>query len=192
MPPTRAFVAVPIGEALSYQARKVQQELHKHLNSLRLTRPEQFHLTLAFFAELQEEQVEIVKENVLSISRCFERFSLTFDTLGAFPSFRRTRVLWLGASTATASPLHSLQVQLIRQLRQAGIGLRRQSFHPHLTLGRLRQPQPVPVAVSEGIDPGVTENRVDKLVLYASRLTPQGAAHSQLLSAPLLLPSSSK
>ena len=180
----RAFIAVPVSPALREQASQLQKMLAAPVRSLRPTRSGQFHLTLVFFAGLPEEQVELVKDSMLTIGRCSAPFNLTFTTFGAFPSFRRARVFWLGPAPHAETPLSGIQSRLVDSLQQAGVHLDRRPFHPHLTLGRVRSPVRVDAGLAEQFQPRALESRVTHMTLYASRLAPGGAVHSELLTVP--------
>jgi 2'-5' RNA ligase len=66
-----------------------------------------------------------------------QAFDLRTAALGVFPNFRHPRVLWLGLH----GPAHRLE-QLVAQVDAAvadlGFGVRDEVYHPHITLGRVR------------------------------------------------------
>ncbi len=113
---------------------KVRREIHASQKKLaynaRMIQSEQIHVTLAF---LGQQAPEIVPELCSLASRLhFEPCTLVLDRLG---TFRRVKVLWLGASEVPAS-LQGFRQTLTDELEKAGIGFDRKAWKPHLTLYR--------------------------------------------------------
>jgi len=179
----RCFVAFPLPAAVKNAIRRLQSDLKPSMPKIRWTRPDNLHLTLRFLGDQPEDSLEKLAETVLSVGDSSHCFQLTFSGLDAFPSWHRGRVLWLGlAQPELVSQLHQ---KLSDGLLQLGIPEEPRPFHPHLTIGRCRQPMALPQRPAGGRSRTVAEFRVDRLVLYQSRLTLQGARHTELCSARL-------
>jgi 2'-5' RNA ligase len=108
--------------------------------ALRWVVPQQWHITLAFYGEVDERKVDDLTERLARAARRTEPFALTLGDPGRFGSARRARVVWLG--------LHDGGEQLARlaaSARAAGrrVGLRRDDlapdyrYRPHITLARV-------------------------------------------------------
>jgi hypothetical protein len=82
-------------------------------------RPENFHITLKFLGEVNSDSVEVLKILGAQVAASAQRFELTFDTVGAFPTVHRPRVLWIGASSVPAEILF-LHERLERELTKMG------------------------------------------------------------------------
>jgi 2'-5' RNA ligase len=69
-------------------------------------------------------------------------------------------------------------------LAPLGFPRERRAWHGHVTLGRFRDPEPCPPGLVDRARK-FGEARADRLVLFRSELTPEGALHSELASLPL-------
>jgi len=121
---------------------RVRQEVHAIQRSFngdgRAVKPAQFHVTLAFLG-MQPSPLIPDLCTIASTLR-FEPCSVVLDRLG---SFRRTGVLWLGASTITVV-LQNFHQSLIEAIESSGIDRDRKPWKLHLTLyRRLRKPPPI-------------------------------------------------
>ena len=106
--------------------------------SVRWVRREAFHLTLRFLGEVEEDRVPAIIESLGELEGS-GRIELSLDRVGWFGG-RRPRVIWVGvAPDEGLDRLSALRVELDDALVAAGIGLERESFRPHLTLGRVRR-----------------------------------------------------
>ena len=180
----RAFLAIPGGDSLCETVRRLQDELAAELPEARWTRPEQVHLTLRFFGDIPEETLEKIGAVMLSVGRLYAPFRAGLVGVGAFPSPNKPRVLWLGVHGD--APLAALYAALDAPLKTLGIPAEPRPFFPHLTLGRSRGPLP-------GAGEVLARYRhrryglltADRLVLYESRLAPEGAEHRPRRIVPL-------
>jgi 2'-5' RNA ligase len=139
---------------------------------------EQAHLTLLFLGEQPVSLLPVLSGALQQLTT--PAFPLTTAACGLFPSLRQPRVLWLGL--ADSPPLHQLQAEIVGRLRAQGIPLEERSFHPHLTLARLRETPADAVQAllhRPAVQPPVTFT-VDRVTLYSSRLGPGGATHTPL------------
>lgn len=179
MSSVRAFLAVPLPDALKSSIATLQKSLAAQISGVRWSRPENLHLTLRFFGETTQETLERVKVSMLSVKGCSRPFDVTVRSLGAFPNPIRPRVVWLGFEPA--EKIRRLHAACADCLQTAGIAPEGRPFVPHLTLGRLRSPGGnLAEAVARHEQTVVGTFRVRSLVLYESRLLPGGAEHSPL------------
>ena len=74
MSSVRAFLAIPLPRQLQESIRVIQTELQASIAEARWTRPENLHLTLHFFAKIEQETLEKLKVSVLSVKRCQQPF----------------------------------------------------------------------------------------------------------------------
>ncbi len=142
------------------------------------------HLTLHFFGGLTEARIEAVSA-ALEPDLPIAAFDLRIQGSGVFPSHGAPRVIWAGA-TAADDAMATLHGQVEQRL--APIGLSQpddgRRFAPHLTVGRVRPDVPkgwthdLQRALDSGIPPILS--RVDRVTLFASRLSPKGSTYHVL------------
>jgi 2'-5' RNA ligase len=147
------------------------------------------HLTLKFFKEISEKDVEVVSKILQEVMKEYTPFNLRLSGLGVFPNPQRPRVIWLGLEEHAR--LIKLREDLIDEMAIAGYSAGRRPFSAHLTLGRLRRH--VPSSDFAGISRAVEDVKVDlkheieveEAVLFRSELRASGAEYSKLFSAKL-------
>jgi 2'-5' RNA ligase len=181
MSSVRAFLAIPLPWQLQESIRVIQTELQASIAEARWTRPENLHLTLHFFDKIEQETLEKLKVSVLSVMGCQRPFQVEVKGLGAFPKPHRPRVIWLGLEPrGQLEQLHRVTGQC---LHQAGLTTDSRLYSPHLTIGRLRGGKlDLTELFSSTQQKTIEPLTVDRLILYESRLRPEGAQHIPLLT----------
>jgi 2'-5' RNA ligase len=184
MSSVRTFLAIPLPQQLKDSIAAIQRNLKAQIPAARWTRPENLHLTLHFFGETTQETLEKIKVSVLSVKRCQRPFPVEVKGLGAFPNLHRPRIIWLDLEPK--DQLRQLHGNCNRALRLAGVATESRPYSPHLTISRLRQPQPDLTDLFNAVGhTRVGQLPVDKLVLFESRLHADGAEHVPLLTVNL-------
>ena len=180
----RAFLAIPLPQQVQDSISSVQRQLQTQIPDARWVRPKNLHLTLHFFGEIGEESLEKIKVSVLSVKGCRRPFMVEVKGLGAFPNLHRPRIIWLDLEPK--DQLRQLHQECSKALHQAGAVTETRPYSPHLTICRLRQPQPDLAALFSSVGHRqIGQLSVDKLVLFESRLQPGGAEHIPLLTVNL-------
>ena len=178
----RLFVAVDVPTAEHLRLDEALASLRRSLSAGRWISPESRHVTLKFLGWTAAEVVPAVRATVEKAARAQRPAALRLDGLGAFPSVRRARVLWVGLFDPTGL-LTGLAADLEAALEPVGFSQEQRQFTPHLTLARFKAPVRLPAELPE-IAPS-EPFRVDRVVLYRSRLHPQGARYEPLDRFPL-------
>ncbi|WP_232525046.1 RNA 2',3'-cyclic phosphodiesterase [Nocardioides mangrovicus] len=108
----------------------------------RWTDPEQVHLTLAFYADVAEPDLDALLAGLADAAARRRGFSSSIRGGGAFPDVARGRVLWAGLELdeTAASELDRLAVGCRNAGVAAGTEVDGQRFRPHLTLARCGRP----------------------------------------------------
>jgi RNA 2',3'-cyclic 3'-phosphodiesterase len=106
---------------------------------------EQFHVTLAFLAEVADRRLDELVERLGRAAGRRTPFATRVAGGGAFPSAGRARVLWAGLELDDAgrTELDRLATGARAAASRTGIAVDGQRFRPHLTLARLRRPTEV-------------------------------------------------
>jgi 2'-5' RNA ligase len=178
----RAFLAVDLPESYRAGLSAVQDYLKQSRADVRWTSVAGIHLTLKFFGDIEEPQVEALTAAASRITGATPAFTLGVQGVGVFPGPKSPRVIWLGFSGQT-----EILGQLVQSLEQAcaplGFPPEKRKFTPHLTLGRVRSSQGRE-ALSRSLTtvtlPEFPEFQVGHLILFQSLLRPQGALYTPL------------
>ena len=168
----RAFVAVfPPSEvrreALAWAKRWSSDD------RVRWTRPENVHLTLKFLGDIRAEALDGIRDALEEACAQHASFDTALAELGAFPSARRARILWIGVG-AGSDQLLSLVADVDGTLAPLGFEREKSPYVPHLTLGRVRG-RPLNLDLPSGAEGNTF--RVGRVQLMESRLTAKGATY---------------
>jgi len=183
----RAFLAIDLPASLRPVLSFAQEELKKSGADVKWVPVGNIHITLKFFGNITETQVEDIGEAVTALAANQEPFTLTVTDAGAFPSPRNPRVVWLGLG----GELDMVQ-EFYRRLEIAfaalGFPPEDRPFSPHLTLGRVKSPAgrtALTQALAHLPSPDAALFQVGEVVLFRSNLTPRGATYLPLKVIPL-------
>jgi 2'-5' RNA ligase len=106
---------------------------------LRWTDPEQWHLTLAFLADVADRRLDDLTERLARAAARRSPFEARLAGGGAFPDAARARVLF--AAVASDGPeLARLATGVRSAATKAGTNPGGGRFHAHVTLARSRRP----------------------------------------------------
>ncbi|MGH7965884.1 MAG: RNA 2',3'-cyclic phosphodiesterase, partial [Candidatus Binatia bacterium] len=92
----RAFIAANLAAPVIEEIAKVQSVLQEARGDIRWIRVEGLHLTLKFLGDITRSQVNPILEALEEALRERPSLGIVARGLGAFPSLKRPRVLWVG------------------------------------------------------------------------------------------------
>lgn len=140
----RMFVAlVPPEEAVVHLDEFL--EPRRPAGEFRWAGPEQFHVTLAFLASVEDHRLDELVERLGRAAARRTAFPTRFAGGGAFPNVGRARVIWAGLELDEqgATEIDRLATGARAAASRAGIEVEGKRFKPHLTLARLGRPAEV-------------------------------------------------
>ncbi|HEX7119320.1 MAG TPA: RNA 2',3'-cyclic phosphodiesterase [Longimicrobiales bacterium] len=154
---------------------------------VRWVETESLHVTLKFLGWVRPEHVGRVERAMAEAAAKTQPFEMSIGGLGAFPSLRRPRVIWLGVEATP--PLRCLKHDLEWQFAPLGYEREVRAFQPHITLGRAGRD----AAAGEFRDLEALCARVDhravvpvdRIDLMRSELSRAGARYERIASAAL-------
>ena len=184
----RTFIAVELAPAIVAQAVSLVEQLRPAGADVKWVASQNMHLTLKFLGDVREEDTADVCRVVTKTAVEFEPFDITLGGAGAFPNVRRPRTLWIGV-TQGEKELVSLQTAVERALAKRGFPKEGRAFHPHLTIGRVREGGPAMAELGQGLQDhagfAAGTSTVRELVVFASYLSSTGPTYEPLARAPL-------
>jgi 2'-5' RNA ligase len=182
----RLFVAVELGGDVQATASRVIDELKRRMERgapharVMWVKPAHLHLTLRFIGDADAalgEQILTTLERPIGVPA----FALTIEGTGTFPPKRPPRVIWAGVS-AGLDTLRSVEREVRTRLDRLVSPADDRDYHPHVTLGRVKNPAGLRADVLlDGLEDtafGVVE--VGAVTLFESRLSSSGATHVAL------------
>lgn len=145
-------------------------------DAVRWTPEDQIHLTLKFLGHVTVAEIEALKGGLVEIP---QRLQLRAQGMGGFPSRRNPRVIWVGL-TGDLDRLIALQAAIDKLCARK----EEREFHPHLTIGRVREHQRLNANLDRWHDHDFGQWEAHELLLMQSQLSPKGATHSVLARFP--------
>src|SRR5680860_30767 len=133
----RLFLAVPLPDGVVELVDTVTKRLEREEWPVRWTAPGNAHVTLHFLGEVEPERAQLLRLSLSATVALHERFNLRTADLGVFPNMKRPRIIWLGLY-GPAHRLHTLRNEIGELLESFEFELDDKEFHPHITLGRVR------------------------------------------------------
>jgi RNA 2',3'-cyclic 3'-phosphodiesterase len=184
----RAFIAIDLTEDVRAALGEVQDRLKRAHTSVKVswTKVDNLHLTLQFLGYVEEEAVGKISAELEALATMCTPFEVKVAGAGVFPDERRPRVLWAGCSDG--GQLKALAKSVQTAMQSLGFQPEHREFSAHLTLGRVKRPQP-DAALTRALDSIKNEvfgaMRVEAIHLYQSELHPDGSIYSKLSSHQL-------
>jgi 2'-5' RNA ligase len=132
----RLFIAVNLPAALRDAIYADAESLRAATTAIRWVSPAALHVTLKFLGEQDESLVTPLRDALESVASSHAAISASTTDVGAFPNFRRPRVVWVGMTGERA--LQSLASDIDRVLAPLGMAREARAFQAHLTLGRVK------------------------------------------------------
>jgi 2'-5' RNA ligase len=178
----RLFFAIELGDALQDRLDRETAALRDEAPDLSWTTREKRHLTLKFLGDVADDaepRLIDATERVVAAARPME---MSVREVGAFPNFRRARVVWIGVEQEPR--LELLHHDLERACEDVGFEVEGRPFRPHITLARVRTPLSVERArslarVARSVRLQAVE-QVNRITLYESTMAPSGAHYRRV------------
>ena len=178
----RSFIAIDLPDATRQGLAAVQEQLRQSRAGVRWVKPSSIHLTLKFLGNIPAAQVEDIALALAQEVRDEAPITLGAAGLGAFPSRRKPRVIWIGME-GEVQRLTRIQARVENALEPLSFVREKRSFRPHLTIGRVkdrRRLQALIDAMAELKIPEFDSFDVTEIILYKSDLRPTGAIYTKL------------
>lgn len=187
----RAFIAIEfapqIQDAIGKQITALQQVIVPKV--IRWVPKENLHLTLKFLGELSPNHLEFIRQALSQEAAGISPFEIQAGGLGAFPTLRNPRVIWVGLHGP--GELIDLHKGLDKSIGRLGFPRDDRKFSPHLTIGRVH-PGTSPAELKKVHEVlasrqlgNIGQCKVDAIHLFKSDLTSSGAIYTKIYSADL-------
>ncbi len=184
----RLFAALPIEGEILGSLEEVYRYFAGQRAYLKAVAPEQYHITIKFFGECAPLLAKDVEDGFRAVTVDTGRIPFRITGLGAFPNPRRANVLWLRVDTDSAM-IGRIKERVEKYSSALGFKREERDFIPHLTVARARKGIALPEELVRYVEQrGISflgESSFSRLVLYSSKLTPDGPVYTELHSIAL-------
>ena len=169
----RIFVGVGLPDDIKENLKEVVDRLKK-IKEAKPVKIENLHITLKFLGEVEEKEIEIIKERLEECAKNFNSFDVEVKGVGVFPSEKKLRVLWVGA--LDDGYLKKLNEKIEESMEKFGFE-KEKEFVSHITVARFKSIPNLNLIreICEKYNNfSFGKFRVDNFNLYESKLLPDG------------------
>jgi 2'-5' RNA ligase len=172
----RTFIAL----TLPQESRQFLSDCVLHLKksgmSASFTKPSNFHLTLKFLGDTDEEVIPLIVEKLENIKQGKMEFAFTHP--GVFPKMQNPRVIWYGVD---AQNLEQLASDVDEVASTFGFEPEDKKFVGHMTLARIKNDKPKNLSYTlDGLPKPPSGQHFTSLELIKSELNPSGSIYTSL------------
>ena|SRR5256885_11147193 len=179
----RVFCAVELPAAVRARAAEHIARIREAVPDARASweRAEKMHITLKFLGDIEEARVADLSNAAEHAVYHVAPFEMSIEGTGVFPPRGLPRVLWLGVNDASDG-LARLHQHLESECERLGFAREKKSFHPHLTIARLRQPKGTGhlAAFHKEMIFETDDFPVTELIVLRSQLGPNGSSYTEI------------
>ncbi|MGC8972246.1 MAG: RNA 2',3'-cyclic phosphodiesterase [bacterium] len=167
----RVFIAIELPENIKEELDRLVTSLKHSISNVKWVEKENFHITLRFIGEIDEDKVLQIEKILDEVGSRFSPFEVELSGLGKFP-----HVLWVGiekGSNTLKDIAYTIEGLLLREGFQPADKL----FSPHITLGRVKK-DIKKLPLEKGFGP--ISFTVDSIILMQSRLFATGPVYTPI------------
>jgi len=183
----RLFLAIELADDVQDLLDAATASLRAEAPELAWLDREKRHLTLKFLGDVDAQSLAGLADAADRAAARHSAMEMSVHEVGAFPNFRRARVVWIGVEQERR--LELLHHDLELACESARFEVEGRPFRPHITLARVRNPLPADrmkafARVARWVRVRATVP-VERITLFESTLAPSGARYRRLHSAIL-------
>lgn len=178
----RVFVAIEIDKGIKDKICEYQNKLKKSNAGVKWIAPENIHLTLRFLGHIEEGHLDGLKKVIHDAILDVSPFTIKIEKVGAFPSTRRPRVIFVCVNDISNNLLNIFN-KLNENMEGIGIQKETKNFVSHITIGRTKSQKNIAKLkkdLNSGDNHFFGEEDVSSIALIQSKLTPTGAIYTKL------------
>jgi 2'-5' RNA ligase len=132
----KVFVGIQLDKRVREKCAEIAARLQAQGLNARYEPAGKLHITLAFLGWVQPEQIEPIRDTLHVLASAVKPFTLTLDTIGAFPHERRPKIVWIGARDQGA-PYRTLAYSARRAFEPMGFTFDKDAV-AHVTVARVK------------------------------------------------------
>ncbi len=178
----RVFIAIEIDSEIKNKLSEYLSRLKKTEADVAWVAPENIHLTLKFIGYREKEALTNLNKIINDAIFGTEPFSISIENIGAFPSLKKPRVVFVCVRERGNSLLRIYE-KLDKGVEQLGIKKESRKYVGHITLGRVKSQKNISRlknALNSETDCCFGREKVTSLSLIQSKLTPTGPIYTRL------------
>ena len=179
----RSFIAIELPAHVRARIAKHINQLQRNCPEARAswTREENLHLTLKFLGNVPVAEIPKLSQAAADSAQAVSPFRFVIGGCGTFPQHGQPKVLWIGVTDAS-NQLQRLHQEVEKNCQQIGFSPETRTFHPHLTIARLRSANRARelAQLHQTADFAPVSVEVQELLLMRSELSSHGSRYTAL------------
>jgi 2'-5' RNA ligase len=183
----RLFIAINLPPDVRAEIAAATAALRAEAPELSWIDKSRLHLTLKFLGDVDDSRLDDVRAAVSRVAGQHRELLMALGGIGAFPNFRRARVVWMGIEHEARLELLHHDIELASE--SLGFEIEGRAFRPHLTLARVKHDLPEARLRALSRVGKQTDFRTDFIVrsveLMSSELSQSGPTYRTVTSAAL-------
>jgi RNA 2',3'-cyclic 3'-phosphodiesterase len=185
-----ARVSIATANALASAAEILARRARDGGIDVKWVPPTNYHLTLKFLGWTREATTGAIRDALAKATLGTSRITFRTARIGAFPSTDRASVVWAGIDDAGgARPITELAQRIDVAMAGLGFAGEKRAFHPHVTLGRLRETRPLRDVVLPLAEQMFGDTRIDAITLFESETKSSGSVYRDVARIEFKTPS---
>jgi len=172
-------VSVSTANALAGAAETLARRARDSGADIRWVAPVSYHVTLKFLGWTREAAIGAVVDALEAASENTPRFTIKCARIGGFPTIEKSSVVWAGIEEGSGA-LDALAKRIEEGCAGIGFAKEKRAFHPHVTLGRLRETRPLREVVLPLSEQMFGDTRVDSMTLFESETKSSGSIYKEV------------
>ncbi|MGE0548940.1 MAG: RNA 2',3'-cyclic phosphodiesterase [Kofleriaceae bacterium] len=181
-----ARISIATANALAACAETLARRARDAGIDVRWVSPASYHVTLKFLGWTRSSTIGAIRDGLTvavadaaqAVASRGSRLSFRTARLGGFPSLERASVVWAGIEDGGL--LTELATRIDTAMVSVGFAVERRPFHPHVTLGRLREIRGLKEVVLPVSEQMFGESRLDAVILYESETKSSGSQYKEI------------
>lgn len=170
-------VSVQTANALASTAESLQRRMRDAGIDVKWVPPINYHATLKFLGWTREDAVGAICDALDIGLAGMQPIKFRTARLGAFPSLEKASALWAGVD---GGALDELAARVDTAMTGIGFAAETRGFHPHVTLGRLRETRPVKDIVLPLSEQMFSDTRIDGVSLFESETKSSSSLYKEI------------
>jgi 2'-5' RNA ligase len=173
----RCFIAVNLPSEIKDYLNQIILELERknQMMNIKWVNPEGLHFTLHFLGNIDEKQIEQVKEIISQSVKDKQSVEVEIGEIDGFPNLDQPRVLFISCREVGDNILKIIQEGIGKQLEKIGIEVDKRPWRMHITFCRLRRPRRIQ---NSKLKIKNLRFRVKSIDLMKSELSSEGAKYT--------------
>ncbi len=172
-------VSVATANALAGAAETLARRARDAGIDIKWVAPTNYHVTLKFLGWTREAAIGAVCDVLDEAALGTQRFAMKTARLGGFPSLDKSSIVWAGIDEPTRA-LAELAQRIEDGCARLGFAREKRPFHPHVTMGRLREIRPLREVVLPLSEQMFGDTRVDAVTLFESETKSSGSVYREV------------